>query len=339
MAGARAAPQPRWRRPGRTEGLTLLILGFALAAGVTGGLLLHVAGTPTPPTSTLGGLNARQASAWVVDALAVGILLVAVLGIVLIVRRIYQGTVDWTMTLSIIAAFLIVLSALVVFLLVSRLVVTNGIPALIPGGKPPANNSTSGGHGGGNATNVTGPSSGPSSGSGQSPSVVQLLAYLIPVVLVLGLLVVPLALVLLARLAPAPLRAEGEPDAASPAEVTRLLSEALDDLARGDTATARETILLAYSALLAMLRESGLRNLSSMTARDIEEQMRLSLGITAAGSSRLRQLFEEARYSPHDMTAAQAAEAKADLRQVLEEVNNLPTRVHARAPTVVEGSA
>lgn len=332
------APGSRWRRPGRTEGLTLLILVLALAAGVSGGLLLHVQGTPPPPTSTLGAVTLGQASTWVEEVLAGVIVLCVVLLVAFILRRIARGGTDWTSPLAVIAAFLIVVAALAVFLLAADLVIAHGVSGVVPGEPTGKNNTTGSPPTGPGGSNGTGHGTGSTPGSGSSSPPVLLLGYLVPVVLVLGLVVVPLVLVLISGFAPPAVEEARGRGKDAPAEVTRLLSEALNDLRRGDAASARETILLAYSALLAMLRESGVKNLDRMTARDVEDHMRRSLGVTVAGSSGLRQLFEEARYSAHPMSSGQAEQAKVALQQVLDEVNNLPMRIHAHAPTVVTGT-
>ncbi|MCI4350007.1 MAG: DUF4129 domain-containing protein [Thermoplasmata archaeon] len=97
--------------------------------------------------------------------------------------------------------------------------------------------------------------------------------------------------------------------------ITDALSE-LDD----DSLVPRERIIRVYQRLL---RRVGPRagDLDRMTAREIETSCRVSLGIGAQAAHELTSLFEEARYSDHEIDGAMVGRARAALEVALADLD------------------
>lgn len=64
----------------------------------------------------------------------------------------------------------------------------------------------------------------------------------------------------------------------------------------------RSVILRCYDEMTKLFREKGLKYGRDLTARELESLVRKSLRLSDAYAVRLRELFEEARYSTHSMS-------------------------------------
>lgn len=113
--------------------------------------------------------------------------------------------------------------------------------------------------------------------------------------------------------------AEGETDAEAPEPVPALRNEllaALDRMRAEADMDPREAILDLYRRLLAVL-EPRLGSVGPYTPREIEHLLVAEAGAAGRPAAELRELFEEARYSTHPMTAAHRDRARQALEEIL----------------------
>ncbi len=105
---------------------------------------------------------------------------------------------------------------------------------------------------------------------------------------------------------------------ASRGRAVRHIEEAIYRLELGEE--VRLAILRCYSAMTHLFQEQGLRDRESLTARELERLATRDLGLSSDASVRLRELFEEARYSSHVLTEEYKETALGWLRAVREEL-------------------
>jgi hypothetical protein len=125
--------------------------------------------------------------------------------------------------------------------------------------------------------------------------------------------------------------AAGSPETPLPGP-TRLeqdLQGVRDALLLDDRALARRRIREAYVRLLEEVGPA-LPRVDVLTPREVEGEMARRWCLTSPASLRLRTLFEEARYSSHAMTAAEARQAAESLDIVLSELRSRPPTGGAR---------
>ena len=105
-------------------------------------------------------------------------------------------------------------------------------------------------------------------------------------------------------------------------ELAESISDAIDDLeAEPD---ARRAVIAAYARMEAVLARNGLRRRPSETP--VEYLRRILLGLTARGEavSRLTWLFEQAKFSRHDIDAAMKQDAIGALREIRDDLQGAP---------------
>ena len=98
-----------------------------------------------------------------------------------------------------------------------------------------------------------------------------------------------------------------------------LLEGAIGDLDE-TTLVPRERIILVYRRLLARVGPRA-GDIDRMTAREIETACRVSLGIGTSAAHELTALFEEARYSDHEIVESMVARARAALASALADLD------------------
>jgi Domain of unknown function (DUF4129) len=109
-------------------------------------------------------------------------------------------------------------------------------------------------------------------------------------------------------------------DRAFAADVAGTIDEAIDDLeAEPD---ARRAVIAAYARMESVLGRHGLRREPSETP--LEYLRRVLLGLTARGDAvqSLTQLFEEARFSRHEIDATMKSEAIGALRTIRDDLQS-----------------
>lgn len=82
----------------------------------------------------------------------------------------------------------------------------------------------------------------------------------------------------------------------------------------------RDRIIACYRYLLATVSRLGAPVTSDQTARELEAAVRSTFALKGASISDLTQLFEEARYSLHEITEGDVEKARGDLESVAEEL-------------------
>ncbi|MCI4319609.1 MAG: DUF4129 domain-containing protein [Thermoplasmata archaeon] len=91
------------------------------------------------------------------------------------------------------------------------------------------------------------------------------------------------------------------------------------------TLVPRERIILVYRRLLQRVGPRA-GDLDRMTAREIEAVCRNALGIRASSAHELTALFEEARYSDHEIAETMVVRARAALAAALEDLDRSTER-------------
>lgn len=100
--------------------------------------------------------------------------------------------------------------------------------------------------------------------------------------------------------------------------VADTLTGALDELSWSDD--PRSVIIKAYHDIEAALARSGLPRRPSEAPREYLERVLETVGVGAESITRLTALFELARFSEHDLGAAETSEAEAALRSALSDL-------------------
>lgn len=140
--------------------------------------------------------------------------------------------------------------------------------------------------------------------------------------IILAIVLVPLSAFLLRRW-----RREEEVSIGPSQELIDKLDEALRAFRRSSMSEARALIIEAYAILLKNLAARRVPDLDQATPREIDALLVSSLGLSTQAAPALRALFEEARYSPHEMTEAQGIRARESLDAVVQEL-----RAHDPSP-------
>jgi hypothetical protein len=82
----------------------------------------------------------------------------------------------------------------------------------------------------------------------------------------------------------------------------------------------RDRIIACYRYLTATVSRLGAHVTSDQTARELEAAVRSTFALKGASITDLTQLFEEARYSLHEITEGDVDKARGDLESVAEEL-------------------
>ncbi len=306
-----------------------LLLGVGLSLGIgfaAGGLLSAQPLVPSAPHTW---------SAALVDPLTVVSLLVLGLFIAFVIlglRALFTGGHDPLQTRAWTGIALIILTAVIILYVLIALASRSGAlqtPRDVcapssPFGPPPPGCTTSGG--GNNSSTPTGTGNGSRNTNGTAPLLPGGPSPTLPLLVVLP---VAVALVVLVPLLFAAVSRgkKGEPEwdtSLSPGDgVREHLEGALGDLQKGDVRSARAQILEAYRSLLESATERDAR-VEARTPREVEEDLASRWHLSRPALKSLRTLFEEARYSRHEMTESQAAAASRSLEAVLEEWKAAP---------------
>lgn len=296
------APQARARRQTRAIGLMIVI---AVALGAAAALLAAPAapGGYVPPTAQP-----------VLGASAYGILGWAILGLVALWLgyEVYKRVVHGRMPIPgrVASAFLGALLVMLVFVLVVRFVVPGH-----PGGpaQTPTNHTGTPGKTINNST--TKPILGPINGTSPPEQFPAWLVYLglIGAAAVAALFVVPYFLFR----SPKGLTPGG--DAVSPTAALSDLERAIAALRSSGPSDARAVIIALYAQLLQRAGR-GLGDLEPLTPREIEWNIGSRLRLPVANLRELTALFEEARYSTHELPASYAERARSAIGRALEEI-------------------
>lgn len=181
--------------------------------------------------------------------------------------------------------------------------ISAGIQSLLPGGQPnpPRGGAGPGGFG-------PGQSSDPPTGF-----------------LILGIVVAAVFIAALAVQVAGFMRAmvRKTPPRETPRETAaKVVARTIQDLQAGGD--YRAAVIRCYSELCALLATRGVRSQAALTAREIESEARRQLGLSDRSLPPLTVLFEEARYSRHEIGAAQRDGALAALRGVKSELEGSP---------------
>lgn len=311
-------PPPARRFGDRAALLGVFILLFAIGLGATAGLLPNFQ-TLAPPSSGRAPLSA-SVLLWCFVALLIGLVGIAAILVLLRGKRgvgagINAGASLSLLTLALTCVIVIGVLTLGLELESSQLPSshsfnqTNGTGA--PGSPGSPGGGSPSGPGGGNLSNKTGHTT----SGGSPPPAIPVVTVTTVIGIIAALLVVPLAALLLSR--PRTERWGFEPP---PAEVLRELEAAVAALKAGSAQDARDRIIRAYGVLLKDLRARKMPDLDISTPQEIEALMARRLLLSSTASTALRRVFEEARYSSHEMGPVQASEAVASLEKVLEEI-------------------
>lgn len=112
-------------------------------------------------------------------------------------------------------------------------------------------------------------------------------------------------------------------------ELADVLDDALDDL-RGE-ADARRAVIAAYARMEQVLTAHGVARHPSETAEEYLERVLAGLDLPPASARRLTGLFEQAKFSHHEVDAAMKESAIGALEQVRDELRSLRERAVAPA--------
>lgn len=146
----------------------------------------------------------------------------------------------------------------------------------------------------------------------------------------LAAVVVALFIVPAAVAARRPLPGGSEPRRPSHQEVRAAVTQALADLDAPSSISGNRRIIAAYAALLERFEErrpSGVDGrIETMTPRDVERVCVERLQVARTTASELTVLFEEARYSRHEMGEGDVERARSALRRALSDLDR-PVRL------------
>jgi hypothetical protein len=316
-SGAPRSPSPPQGPPGsppvpapgrRTTLAILYAFLFALGLGVTAGLLQQFQSLP-PPSHGQGALP-YGAEGYV--------LLVVIISAVLclLLFRLFRRGKGTSHSVPSGAALLSYAVTVLVVIVVLALLSAAVYP---PGSGPHATNTTKGGGGttgpggGSNTTGGNGTIVGHAPGTPPPPVPTLLLA--ITAGIIATLVIVPLSVTMLTRR-----RSLGPVESGPPPELLHRLEQARAALQAGAPSEARDHIIQAYGVLISALRTRGMAEIDVSTPLEIEDRMSRTLGLSSPSAQALRTMFEEARYSPHEITEANRTVALSSLEVALGEL-------------------
>ena len=104
-------------------------------------------------------------------------------------------------------------------------------------------------------------------------------------------------------------------------ELSDIFSYTAELLAAGDD--VREAIYMCYENMCQILMKHGYLRRDFETVREFEMAIRKALPINETSLMALDQVFEEARYSAHEMTERHKAHAQESLRGVMSDIDNM----------------
>lgn len=290
-------------RDPRSAARYALVLLIPLASGIA---IAFLTGVISPPT---GGAAAGPVSAQTVGTVIAAVFfgLIALMVIVRVAQA-REGTQGSAFVQRVVATLFVYLLIGVAFVVLLRVVVPGGLHGILPGsaapGGPPFNQST-----GPNGT----PSGVPLTASPSPPLPGWILYVAIgAIAAVAGAIAVPFWIAR-RELAAAPTT----PSSGAPRSALEEALRALDAAAPDDV---RAQIVAVYGRLLGRVtgREG---DLSNRTAREIEWICRTRLGIGAGSAAEITGLFEEARYSTHELDGATVDRARAALTSALADLD------------------
>lgn len=324
---APVAPTPPAGVPGRraTWGILFAFL-FAMGLGVTAGLLEQF--QTLPPPSYQANELPYGTIAWILGVLVIGA--IAAVIVYKVLRRQKGGvTVSISMGSTLLSFVVTVIVAIAILALISG--VTNPPnPAVNLNTTKGGGNTTSGGGSGGN---FTGNGTNVAHAKKPPPPPTPILLSALVAGVILAFVMVPVSAALLARRRPERVLPKGMPE-----EARRHLERASKALREGSAKQARELIIEAYGVLIAALATRGVGQIETSTPLEIEGEMERSWGLSSPAARTLRLLFEEARYSLHDMSDADRESAAASLQAVLKEVGSWRHPRGARAEPGLEAT-
>jgi len=96
------------------------------------------------------------------------------------------------------------------------------------------------------------------------------------------------------------------------------LDEAITEIDEGRD--VRDTIIHSYNQMTRLLEEKGAENDDSMTPREFEEEITKKIPNAENFVSNITFLFEEARYSPHELEEKDREEVIHQLENLKEEL-------------------
>lgn len=144
--------------------------------------------------------------------------------------------------------------------------------------------------------------------------------YLVVVVVavLLAAVAIPLSGYLMARR-----REDRETETAGPTPLERSRAEiaaTLSALESDPNADPRALVEALYGRLLSTI-DDRVGGVEARTAREIERQAVRTLGLPPTAARELTAVFEEARYSPHQITSAEVARAREALQRILKQID------------------
>ena len=107
---------------------------------------------------------------------------------------------------------------------------------------------------------------------------------------------------------------------AAQAQGLRAVKDAIQIVQESDHGGPRERILLCYNSMIRAVSEMGASITVDQTARELERTIKRTFMINGDGIRTLTNLFEEARYSLHEIRDTDADKAHAYLESVAEEL-------------------
>jgi uncharacterized protein DUF4129 len=280
---------PRRRPPAVAQVVVLAVL-----IGVAAALLSRPVGAVGPPSPSVGGLTWNQLGELLT------MLFLVVVGLWLFFTLRDAGS-RLPLPNRVVATVLVMLLLGVLFVEAVGLVHFSPIPG--SGNSTGSSNNTGGTttNGSGNFTLPPFHTPGITLPAWAGPAVVLVVA------LIAGVFLVPQ---LVARFE----RRPGEVDepGRSAREARKALQAALERLDTTNTTDARDSILALYARLLLVV-EPKLGTVETKTPGEIRRDTVASLGVRSTVAQELTEIFEEARYSSHPMTAASVARARGAL--------------------------
>lgn len=292
----------------RGSWVLLVVLVVALALGAAASILVGASTAAPPPSS--GTASLVFLPNWAVTAIAIAFILFVLGG--LVANRLTPGPrSSLTRSAAVILA--------IVFLGILVVVAGHYIGGTAPTGGTATNGSSS--SGGGTSPPPTGSASGPG-GVIVVPNIPAWVPFLVlgVIVLIVAVVAVPQTRQYLERRREARVARRRSSDTV-PAGLTGALSRASNDLDLGGD--PRTVILSLYAAMLRELQPM-VADLGVSTPEEIRTNHLLRLGVRPEAARTLTRLFEEARYSPHPMGAAESARAKVAVRETIEDLTRRP---------------
>ncbi len=101
-------------------------------------------------------------------------------------------------------------------------------------------------------------------------------------------------------------------------EISSTVDRAISDISEGKD--IRSTIMKCYEQMCLILESEGVTDKEHMTPREFEKAANKTLNVKTSKISRIREIFELARYSSHELREKDKDEVVADLKALKEEL-------------------